>query len=194
MPKQIRTRKPYLKISIRTRRLIIRPFLLTDFSVCQASHQNRKILQHEFDAPMAIASLNNYARFKKKVERHRETGRLREHYVLGIFEKKSGALVGEADLFLINKKLRWANLGYHIQNQFWGKGYASEACKSVVVYAFKSLAMHRIEAAMDLGNFASMRVAEKIGMVREGSRRNFFPDEEAGEMHVFGANAMGGLG
>jgi RimJ/RimL family protein N-acetyltransferase len=190
MPKSVVKQTPYARIRIKSRRLILRPFLFSDYTICKASHQKRMPKIHEFDEELLIANSKTYAQFKKRIEKYRETGRKKVHFVLGIFEQRSGDLAGQVDLYLLNKKLRWANLGYQIQNQYWGKGYAPEACTCVLKYAFKELHIHRIEASMDVENHASFRVAEKIGMVQEGTRRNFFPDENINVLNVFAMNAI----
>ena len=91
---------------------------MTDFETCKLSHAGRQSLQNEFDEVIPLAASKGYASFRKKILTHRERGRKRTHYILGIFEKKSGSLLGQVDLFQFNAELRWVNLGYQIQNQF----------------------------------------------------------------------------
>ena len=55
-------------------------------------------------------------------------------------------------------------IGWRLNRQAWGKGYATEAARPVVRHAFEALRLPRIVADIDPGNRASMRVAEKIGM------------------------------
>jgi RimJ/RimL family protein N-acetyltransferase len=86
--------------------------------------------------------------------------------------------------------LKWGNLGYHIQNQYWGKGYATEACRRALQIAFQELGFHRVEAATELKNKASIQVAKNIGMLFEGKRVKYFPDNGGIDMVVYGANAI----
>ena len=58
-------------------------------------------------------------------------------------------------------------LGYRLARRYWGQGYASEAVKATVDYGFDVLGLERIVATIDPGNTASLRVAEKTGMVYE---------------------------
>ena len=55
-------------------------------------------------------------------------------------------------------------LAYRLAKNFWGKGYATEACLAVRDYAFQTLSLSRVIALIDPGNVASLRVAEKVGM------------------------------
>lgn len=64
-----------------------------------------------------------------------------------------------------------AELGYWIGVPFWGRGFATEAASAAVVFGFDTLRLHRIYASHFVGNTASQRVLEKIGMRHEGRSR-----------------------
>lgn len=66
---------------------------------------------------------------------------------------------------------RHAELGYWVGVPFWGKGYTTEAARSVISFGFETLALHRIYAHYFGGNVASQRVLQKIGMRHEGHFR-----------------------
>jgi ribosomal-protein-alanine N-acetyltransferase len=51
--------------------------------------------------------------------------------------------------------------------QFNGQGIVTEAIKVVLEYGFEDLQMHSIEAVIDPENFASERVLQKNGFVKE---------------------------
>lgn len=55
-------------------------------------------------------------------------------------------------------------IGYHVAHDAWGHGYATEAARALVALAFGVLELPRIVAAIQPDNFASRRVAEKLGM------------------------------
>ncbi len=180
----------YLKIENQSKQVTLRPYKLTDFAKCRTSHKNREPNKNRFDEAIPTPRTPTYDRYKKRIERHRQNGRLRVHFIFAVFDRTTGHYVGQIDLFTINKQLRWGNLGYCIQNQFWGMGYATEACRLGLGIAFKSLGFHRIEAATELDNRASINVAKKIGMTYEGKRQKFFPERGGIDMVVFGANAI----
>jgi len=69
---------------------------------------------------------------------------------------------------MIEADHRRAELGYWIGVPYWGKGYATEAARSVVNYGFSTLELHRIFASHVPANPASGRVLTKIGMRHEG--------------------------
>lgn len=181
---------PFNKVKASSRRLIIRPYRFNDYKTLKEANQKRSENQNEFDAPIPIANSVDRDDFKSHVSRHRDHGKLRVHFVFGIFKKTTGEFVGQVDLFTINSQLRWVNLGYCIQNNHWGKGFASEAAKLTLKTAFQQLGFHRAEAATELKNKAAIKVAKKAKMEYEGKRKKFFPFNGGIDMVVYGANAI----
>ena len=55
-------------------------------------------------------------------------------------------------------------LGWTFARAYWGKGYATEAAEAAMEYSFRVLGHRRLISLIRLGNVASVRVAEKIGM------------------------------
>lgn len=83
---------------------------------------------------------------------------------------REGSLVGAMGLDLVPHHLR-AELGYWIGVEHWGRGFATEAGTAVLDFGFGTLGLNRIEAHCFLGNAASARVLEKLGMRFEGILR-----------------------
>lgn len=57
-----------------------------------------------------------------------------------------------------------SEVGYHLIEDFRGRGIASEAARSVMEYAFHVVGVHRIVSLIEPSNLASIRVAEKNGL------------------------------
>lgn len=66
---------------------------------------------------------------------------------------------------------RRAELGYWLAATAWGAGFATEATRAIVDFGFAQLDLARIYAQVLVGNDASMRVLEKLGLVSEGVLR-----------------------
>jgi ribosomal-protein-alanine N-acetyltransferase len=63
-------------------------------------------------------------------------------------------------------------LGYSVARRHWGKGLATEAVGAVIDGSFSTYpVLNRIQASADERNAGSLRVMEKLGMVREGVLR-----------------------
>lgn len=85
-------------------------------------------------------------------------------------EGDPGKLVGAIGLQK-DKLNNSAELGFWIGKPYWGKGYATEAGKRVIRYAFSEIGLNRVEAKHFVENKASNRVLEKLGMQFEGLHR-----------------------
>jgi len=62
-------------------------------------------------------------------------------------------------------------IGYFIDEKYWGKGIASQAVKLLEPFCFKKLKLSRIEILMQPANKASEKVAVKNGYIKEGEMR-----------------------
>ena len=65
-----------------------------------------------------------------------------------------------------------AELGYHIAEEYWGKGIMTEAVKQICEYVFANSDIIRIYAEPFAYNIASCRVLEKAGFQYEGTLRS----------------------
>ena len=55
-------------------------------------------------------------------------------------------------------------LGYDFRSDYWNQGFATEAASAVRDFAFDTLALPTLISLIRVGNHASRRVSEKIGM------------------------------
>jgi RimJ/RimL family protein N-acetyltransferase len=56
------------------------------------------------------------------------------------------------------------DLGYRLKKEAWGNGYATEAAKHTLDHGFNTLKLELITGRAHVGNTASLKVLEKIGM------------------------------
>lgn len=66
-----------------------------------------------------------------------------------------------------------AHIGYVIARDAWGKGYATEALRTVVDRILDMPGMFRVWGVCDVENTASARVMQKAGMEKEGILKRF---------------------
>jgi RimJ/RimL family protein N-acetyltransferase len=100
-----------------------------------------------------------------------------------------GILVGGIGLSLrTGSALHTAGLAYWLGEEFWRKGIASLAVKNVVAHAFEQLALARIETTVFDWNYASSRVLEKCGFLKEGTlKSSFIKNGKIVSRHIFAA-------
>jgi RimJ/RimL family protein N-acetyltransferase len=92
---------------------------------------------------------------------------LRGYGMWGVFERDSGRLVGRVGF---HHPEGWPDfeLGWTMGRASWGKGYAPEAARACLDYAFDVMKRDHVISLIDPNNVASIRVAEKIGETVEG--------------------------
>jgi RimJ/RimL family protein N-acetyltransferase len=94
-----------------------------------------------------------------------------QEYSFGIFDVRTGAYMGCAELNHIIREYRYANLGYWVRTSCTGRGIASTAARLLAQFGFEELGLQRIEIVAAVGNTGSRRAAEKTGAVQEGILR-----------------------
>ena len=85
-------------------------------------------------------------------------------------ELATDELVGYA-MLRFDEGLNAAELGYFVGAPYWGRGYATEAARAMVDYAFAELALTRLSACHLARNPESGRVLRKLGFTEEGVQR-----------------------
>lgn len=93
---------------------------------------------------------------------------LGDFYDWAIIDLESERMIGTCGFAKINTDHDSAEIGYVLNPDFWGRGYAVEAAERVIEFGFSALGLHRIEARFMKGNERSLRVMEKLGMTFEG--------------------------
>jgi [ribosomal protein S5]-alanine N-acetyltransferase len=90
-----------------------------------------------------------------------------------IEEVSSRAMIGMIGYVNFRPDSYRGEVGYVLHHQFCGRGYASEALKTVLDYGFNQLGLHSVEAIIRPENERSIKLVEKLGFVREGYFRDY---------------------
>lgn len=105
-------------------------------------------------------------------------------YGFGMFLHE-GEFVGEVSLGNVQRgPFQMGFVGYWVDESHAGEGLVPEGVVLVVRYAFEKLELHRLEAAIVPRNYASRRVAEKLGLREEGLSQRFLQIRGVYEDHV----------
>jgi [ribosomal protein S5]-alanine N-acetyltransferase len=93
---------------------------------------------------------------------------------LAVCELGSGAMVGGINVNnIVYGRFRNAALGYWAFAGTAGRGYLSEGLRLVIRYAFGELGLHRLEANVQPGNEASIRLVKRNGFRYEGTSPDY---------------------
>ncbi len=160
--------------ALRGRRVLVRPFRAADAPAVWAAIEESR--EHLAKWMPWVQHLWSLADERAALAGVRARWRTREDLTVGIFDRRTGALLGGTGLHRINWALRVFEIGYWIRRTAEGSGYVTEAVALLVRYAFDRLGAHRVEIRMDPRNVRSRRVPERLGFVFEGILRRSAPD------------------
>jgi RimJ/RimL family protein N-acetyltransferase len=80
--------------------------------------------------------------------------------------------IGNVGLLRVDWKNRTASLGIALgEKDLWGRGYGTDATRTMLRFAFEELGLHRVELDVFEFNSRAIRCYEKVGFRREGTRR-----------------------
>ena len=165
-----------------TDRLRLRPFARTDADALYALQSNARVLRY-WDAP-PWSEPDRAEQFIATSGRMAEDG---DGVRCAVERREDGSFIGWVSLTRWNPDYRSAALGYCYTEDSWGHGYASEAARALVRWAYETLDLNRLQAETDTRNTASARVLEKLGFVREGTlRQDCIVDGEVSDSWVYG--------
>ena len=93
---------------------------------------------------------------------------LRGYGLYAVEEKATGTFIGRIGLY---NPEGWPGLeaGWLLGRQHWGRGYATEGAQAVVRMAYESVGATHLISLIQSENAASIRVAEKLGAIREST-------------------------
>ncbi|SCF07982.1 GNAT family N-acetyltransferase [Micromonospora mirobrigensis] len=152
--------------TLHTTRLTLRPFTDADADGLFALQSNAHVLRYWDSPPWTEPA--RAERFLAVCRRMAEEGTGAR---LAVDRVSDGAFIGWCTLHRWNPEFRSASLGYCFTETSWGHGYATEAARALLGWAFDTLDLNRVQAEADTRNLASGRVLEKLGFVREGTLR-----------------------
>lgn len=152
--------------TLRTARLLLRPFADTDAEAIFAVLGNARVVRY-WDAPAwhERAQAERFIANAGRMEREGTGARL------AIERVEDGRVIGQCGLLYWNPAFRSATLSYTLHDDAWGRGFATEAVGALLAWAFRAWDLNRVQAETDTRNVASLRVLDKLGFVREGTLR-----------------------
>jgi [ribosomal protein S5]-alanine N-acetyltransferase len=173
---------PLATPTLHTARLRLRPFTDADADPIFALHSNAYVLRY-WDAP----PWTDPARAEDFIATCQRMADEATGVRLAMERASDGVFIGWCGLARWNPDFRSASLGYCLVEAAWGHGYAAEAARALVQWAFETMDLNRVQAETDTRNLASARVLEKVGFVHEGTlREDCIVNGEVSDTWVFG--------
>lgn len=154
-----------------TPRLLLREFEEEDWRATHPYESDPEVVRYALHGVRTPEESRDYIRRTRALAR--ETPR--DVYDLAMVLKDEGRLIGRCGFRITDREQREAMLWYILDRSRWGQGYATEAARAVLDWAFSTLPLHRFFADCDPRNPGSFRVMEKLGMRKEAHfRENVF--------------------
>jgi len=97
----------------------------------------------------------------------------RNLFIFGVWEKTTDIYVGESYLANADWDVPRIEIGYFIVKPSTGKGYATEAARATIRYAFEQMKVLRVDLRCAADNKASIQVARHCGFTQEGCFRQY---------------------
>lgn len=141
-----------------TERLRLRPLDAEDEAGVQALASDARVTAHNLSMPDPLPK-GEAAAWIAEQQQGWEAG---TSYGFAIYTVEPHAFVGVVTL-KVNQPAGRAELGYAITPATWGRGFATEAAREVLRFAFEGLHLRRVTAACLADNPASSRVLERLG-------------------------------
>ncbi|HXP59411.1 MAG TPA: GNAT family N-acetyltransferase [Dongiaceae bacterium] len=153
--------------TLETERLVLRPLTPEDGATVARLAGSREIADTTISIPHPYSEKQARAWIAARTSQS-STGK---EMVFGVAIRQDAQLIGAVGLREMDTEHAQAEMGFWIGVPSWGRGYATEAARRVVRYAFEDLKLNRVYAHHMVRNPASGRVLEKLGMKREGLLR-----------------------
>jgi len=161
-----------IQLGFESRRFSMRLYTRADYAAWRSAHEAMFEKQNDFDQDKKSARELTPKEYRKILAQHAKYRRQGALYQFGIFEKKTGRLMGFILLALVLRfNVQSCRISYSIFNNYWKRGYGKEAVDAAAQFAFKRLKLHRLEAEILPGNRASIALVRGLGFQYEGIRR-----------------------
>ena len=148
-------------IILETNRLILRTWNEKDIEAMTVINQDPKVCEF---LPAVGNRESTEAGVRKAMQHYEEHG-----YCLYAVELKSThEFIGWVGLAIPSFEAHFTpavEIGWRLSSNHWNQGYATEAAKAVLAYAFNTLGMDEIVSFTAVNNQPSRRVMEKIGLL-----------------------------
>ena len=149
------------QVVVETERLILRHLTADDVEAVFAVIGDPETMKH-YPQPFHHEDAQRW--IDRNLERYRSNG----YGLFAVVLKSTGEVIG--DCGLVRQEVEGESMleaGYHFRRDHWGQGYATEAARACMAYAFRQLDAERVVSLIAPENVPSRRVAERNGMRAE---------------------------
>lgn len=156
----------FTHLNLNTERLLLRPLCHDDAAAILRMRSKFSVMQYTSSPPWT-----DVAQAVAMIERDQAAMAKEDCLRLGLVRKSDQTFIGACILFHLDAACRRAEIGYELDDTYWGQGYMHEALTCLLNYGFHEMNLNRVEADIDPRNNNSARTLERLGFVKEGFLR-----------------------
>lgn len=146
-------------LPIETDRLSLRLMESSDFDALLEIFGDPRVMASFDAAPFTRQNMSDW------LERNLHHQEIHGYGLCSVILRSNGILIGDCGLeYMELEGEQVTELGYDFRSDYWNQGFASEAASAVRDFAFSELSLPSLISLIRVGNEASRRVSEKIGM------------------------------
>ncbi|HCF52008.1 MAG TPA: GNAT family N-acetyltransferase, partial [Bacillus sp. (in: Bacteria)] len=147
---------------LETERLRLRELTLLDAETLFQYFSKESVIRY-----FGMDSFENIEQAKTTIQTFKNRYEEGSVFRWGIEKKGTGQLIGTCGFHLINNHHKRAEIGYELDDTYWGQGYATEALQAILTYGFETLQLIRVAAVVYVENKASQKLLSKAGFQEE---------------------------
>jgi RimJ/RimL family protein N-acetyltransferase len=146
---------------IHTQRLLLRPFEERDLEALHAMQSNEEVVRYLYFDARALDEV--HTSLTRKITQTAIAGE-GDGLSAAVVLRETGEFVADVSLWLVSEAHEQGEVGFVVHPAHQRSGYATEAARALMDFAFKTMALHRVIGRLEARNIASARVFEKLGM------------------------------
>lgn len=140
--------------------IFLRPFCMDDIEPFAKICANPNVMRYIGDGKPV-----NHDSIAKKISEWIELYEKQKYGLMALVMQETNELIGFCGfIHQIVDEIEYIELGYRLDEAYWGKGIATKAAVAVRDYAFNVLNIPMLISIIHHQNDASKRVAKKVGM------------------------------
>lgn len=156
-----------MPFTLHTSRLTLRDFREDDWEAVLAYQRDPRYLRYYEWVDRSPEEVQRFVQMFLRQQHERPRAR----FQLAVILNDTGELIGNCGVRKASAAALDAEMGYELAPDHWGRGYATEAARAMLAFAFNDLRVHRVAAWCVADNTGSIRVLQKLGMRQEGHLR-----------------------
>ena len=153
-----------MKPAIQTVRLSFRDFTANDYDAVHSYASDPEVTRYTAFGPNTPEQTRGFLQLVSGEPSQDD----RANYSFALIHKETKQLIGSCGLMRSDTNGPQYSFGYVLRRDRWGQGLALEATTALVKFGFGELRAHRLWAHVFVGNKASEKLLQKLGLRYEG--------------------------